>query len=57
MTEALPLSKGRIFVIVFDYSENIQVGSLLSLARKVGKVLLSMISSNDKVRDINLKKK
>ena len=53
MTEALPLSKGRNFVIVFDYSENIQVGSLLSLARKVGKSLLSMINSNDKVRDIN----
>ena len=49
MTEALPSPKGRHFVIVFDYSESIQVGSLLSLARKVGKVLLSLINSNDKV--------
>ena len=47
MTETLPGEEGRHFVIVLDYSEEIQ--NTISIVRDVAKALLKLVTSRDKV--------
>lgn len=46
-SQLMSSSNGRTFVIVLDFSQNIN--NLVSIARKIGKNLLKMTNSNDKV--------